>query len=178
MANNIEFKALATDFASQQALAEKLSDQALQILYQRDVFFKIYDGRLKLRIFGPGDGELIFYRRPDALGPKLSDYQISHPDEPDKLEALMSRALGRLATVNKRRTVYLCGRARLHFDQVDELGEFIEVEVVLTEAETREQSFAAAEQEARELMQALRIREDDLVECAYVDLLLQEQATI
>jgi hypothetical protein len=65
MASNIEIKARSKDFANQKKLAEKLSGGTPQLLIQEDIFSRAAQGRLKLRILGPGEGELIAYLRPD-----------------------------------------------------------------------------------------------------------------
>ncbi len=52
-------------------------------------------GRLKLRDFSDGHGELIRYQRPDASGPKISDYSISRTEDPDGLGKLLAAALQR-----------------------------------------------------------------------------------
>ena len=69
--------------------------------------------------------------------------------------------------MRKHRTLYLVGRTRVHLDRVEGLGEFLELEVVLAEGETPD----AGAKEARALMTALGLADDQLVEGAYVDLL-------
>jgi predicted adenylyl cyclase CyaB len=69
--------------------------------------------------------------------------------------------------VIKERTVYIAGRTRIHLDRVEGLGQFVELEVVLE----ADESEAAGRREAEELMGKLHIRPEDLVECAYADLL-------
>lgn len=76
MASNIEIKAFAKDFLSQKEVAERLADQPPQLLLQEDVFFRVPQGRLKLRILGPDRGELIAYSRPDRPSIKQSCYEI------------------------------------------------------------------------------------------------------
>ena len=60
----------------------------------------------------------------------------------------------------------------MHLDQVEGLGHFLELEVVLREGESAE----AGVKEARALMAALGIADDQLIDGAYVDLLSRADA--
>jgi predicted adenylyl cyclase CyaB len=71
------------------------------------------------------------------------------------------------AVVAKQREVFMACRTRIHLDEVDGFGTFIELEVVLTEDETD----SDGDRTASALMEQLRVRQEDLVEQAYVDLL-------
>ena len=44
---------------------------------------------------------------------------------------MLSRALGVRGAVRKLRTVYIAGQTRIHLDDVEDLGQFVELEVVL-----------------------------------------------
>jgi len=171
VAQNIEIKARATDFNQQQEIAHTNSDTPLEVIHQCDTFFNVPHGRLKLRVLTSdlesSTAQLIFYHRADQSGPKLSDYQINEIQDPTGLKPLLSEAYGVCAQVNKTRHLYMSGRTRIHFDDVEDLGHFIELEVVLREREPIEQ----AEQEANALMQLLKIKEPDLIHSAYADLL-------
>jgi predicted adenylyl cyclase CyaB len=167
MPTNIEIKARASAWDRQHHLARQLSGSPPQRIVQEDVFFHATTGRLKLRILSATTGELIFYHRPDAAGPKQSDYRISRTDDPEGLRALLASALGTRGIVRKQRDLYLVGQTRIHFDSVDGLGRFIELEVVLPDSQRREDGVQIAE----DLMARLEIRPDDLVTGAYVDLL-------
>lgn len=129
-------------------------------------------GRLKLRDFGDGRGELIFYRRPDDDGVRLSHYEIVATDRPEAMRALLAAALGTTTTVTKRRTLFLVGQTRVHLDEVEDLGDFVELEVALRD----EESAAHGETVAAALMQRLEIERTDLVACAYADLLAARAA--
>ena len=69
--------------------------------------------------------------------------------------------------MRKHRTLYLVGRTRIHLDRVESLGHFLELEVVLAEGESPD----AGVKEARALMTALGLADDQLIDGAYVDLL-------
>ena len=167
MSRNVEIKAAVEDFARATAALAALSPEPGASLTQEDTFFRCLTGRLKLRRFSAASGELIHYERPDETGPKTSEYTIVRTSEPDRLRGVLAAACGTIGVVRKHRIVRLVGRTRVHLDEVEGLGRFIELEVVLEADEPMERGVA----EARGLMAALGIREDQLVPHAYVDLL-------
>ncbi len=170
MAQNVEIKARVVDPVAFREAVAKLTSSPGQIIHQTDTFFTVPQGRLKLRDFGDGHGELIRYQRPNASGPKISDYSISRTEDPDGLGKLLAAALPVLGVVIKERTLFLAGRTRIHFDDVQGLGWFMELEVVLADGDSPEEG----ETEAHRLMNALGINQDDLVQGAYLDLLVRK----
>lgn len=167
MARNVEIKARVTDL---EALARKVAVVASEgpvEIQQDDTFFRCEAGRLKLRDFGNGSGELIFYQRSDQAGPRESFYIRSSTSSPDELRRTLSLAYGETGRVLKQRTLFLVGRTRVHLDCVAGLGSFMELEVVLRE----EDSIESGVEEAHRLMKSFDIQPHDLVERPYVELL-------
>jgi predicted adenylyl cyclase CyaB len=167
MARNVEIKARIESIDSIFPRAAALADDGPIEIVQEDTFFACERGRLKLRIFSPGEGQLIFYRRADRQGPKESFYLVSPTTSPGTLRESLSLAYGPIGCVRKNRTLFLMGRTRIHLDRVEGLGDFLELEVVLEEGEQVETGEAIA----RDLMQKLQILPDQLIEGAYIDLL-------
>jgi len=167
MPRNVEIKARVSDLSALVAKAKTIADSGPTDLYQDDTFFACPNGRLKLRVASPSKGELIFYQRPDSAGPKESLYVVAPTSSPDLLRHVLSLGYGVTGRVRKRRILFLAGRTRIHLDQVEGLGDFVELEVVLAEHEPTEAGAAAA----RELMEKLGILPEQLVTGAYVDLL-------
>jgi adenylate cyclase class IV len=172
MARNVEIKARIDSVEALLPLALACADGPPELIAQDDTFFACTTGRLKLRAFADGRGELIAYQRPDASGPKTSDYAITPVADADALRATLARALGSAGRVIKRRTLLMVGRTRLHLDRVDGLGDFLELEVVLHDGEHAE----AGEAIAHALLARLRIESGALVAGAYVDLLAARAA--
>src|SRR5512137_2664738 len=114
MPRNVEIKARVRDADAVRARAEALSDRPAVVLDKEDTFFRAPEGRLKLRIFPDGKGELIAYRRPDAEGPKTSEYFVFRTEHPRQLSDVLSNALGVRGVVRKRRLLYLAGPTRIH----------------------------------------------------------------
>ncbi len=170
MPRNIELKARIDSVAVLLAKAGALAASGPTEMNQDDTFFACRNGRMKLRAFSPTRGELIFYQRPDSAGPKESSYVIAPTSSPDQLRDVLSAGYGVIGRVRKHRTLFLAGRTRIHLDQVEGLGAFLELEVMLAENEPAEVGMAVA----RELMQQLGMREEQLVATAYVDLLGQQ----
>jgi predicted adenylyl cyclase CyaB len=164
---NIEIKARIADVEALKQRAEALSDTPVEVIPQEDTFFRTPKGRLKLRILSPGEGWLIYYERPDQDGPKRSDYHLSRTSEPDTLKKVLTEALGLRGVVCKTRYLYMAGQTRIHVDEVEGLGHFMELEVVLREGQTDAEGQAIA----KDLMDRLGIRETDLLEGAYMDLI-------
>lgn len=167
MAANIEIKARVDNFEELKTRAEALSDQPLEIIPQEDTFFNTEKGRLKLRVLAPDQGTLIYYERPDQDGPKRSDYHLAETRDPESLKHTLTLALGVRGVVRKTRYLYMVGQTRIHVDDVDGLGNFMELEVVMREGQTDVEGQAIAE----DLMRRLGIREDALIEGAYMDLI-------
>jgi adenylate cyclase len=167
MARNIEIKARLTDIDATLALARPLADGEPQLIAQDDTFFTSAKGRLKLRAFADGRGELIYYERPDQAGPKTSFYVLSPTASPDTLREALTLAHGQIGRVRKLRTLLLAGRTRIHLDRVEGLGDFMELEVVLADDEPMQDGVA----EAHALMAQLGIGADQLIDVAYLDLL-------
>jgi homotetrameric cytidine deaminase len=132
-------------------------------LTQRDTYFGGARGRLKLREQTPGEPELIQYRRPDESGPHVSEFRNVPVAATDALKEALDAALGTLVVVDKRRRLLLWEGVRIHLDDVDGLGSFVELEAP---ADGGEQAKVAR------LRQALEISDDDLVAGSYSDLLL------
>lgn len=168
MPANVEIKARIPSVAALLPVATALSDDKhLQRLEQDDTFFAVPHGRLKLRVFADGSGELIHYHRPDAAGPKRSEYIIAPVTEPESLREALARGCGLLGRVKKHRILVLVGATRIHLDEVEGLGSFLELEVVLQPGQTEAEGQAIAEQ----LMQRLGVAPQQLVQGAYLDLL-------
>jgi len=167
MPRNIEIKARVDDLAAIGAVAAALADRGPFEIVQDDTFFRCDRGRLKLRSFPDGTGELIFYRRADERGPKTSFYVRAPTSAPDALRDALALAHGEAGRVRKHRTLFVVGRTRVHLDSVEGLGSFVELEVVMDDGDEA----AAAIQEAHDLMGRLGIAPSQLVVGAYVDMM-------
>lgn len=167
MARNVEIKARVSDPAGTERRARAIATEGPTDLVQDDTFFTATHGRLKLREFADGKGQLIHYTRADESGPKLSDYVLTAVPDPAGLRESLARAVGVIGRVRKRRRLYLVDRTRVHLDDVEGLGTFVELEVVLAEGETVEAGHAVAEG----IMSSLGIGREHLVQGAYLDLL-------
>ena len=167
MPRNVEIKARLRDLEATRRLVEAIADGPGQPVEQSDTFFRVALARLKLRERSGDDAELIYYRRADAPGPKASEYQTAQVRDAAALRKLLAAALGVTGRVVKRRLVYRVGRTRIHLDEVQDLGAFLELEVELADGDPAD----LGAREAKRLMGALQIGEEALIAGAYVDLL-------
>ena len=167
MPRNVEIKARISSVQELISKAAAIANEGPIEITQDDSFFACGNGRLKLRAFSESAGELIFYRRADQQGPKESFYVRSPTESPDSLREALALAYGQTGRVQKQRVLFLAGRTRIHLDQVKDLGQFLELEVVLQDGESIEHGV----QEARRVMAELGVEPSQLIEGAYVDLL-------
>ncbi|MEW6126218.1 MAG: class IV adenylate cyclase [Acidobacteriota bacterium] len=169
MPKNIEIKARVNDFAALKNLAEQISDTPVELLIQEDTFFETAQGRLKLRVFDATRGELILYSRADTPTAKTSTYLIARTSEPETLKTILSTVLPVRGVVRKCRWLYLAGQTRIHLDEVENLGHFVELEFVMRD----DQTMVEGERTTQALMEKLAINQEDLIAVAYIDLLSQ-----
>ncbi len=164
---NIEIKARVGTLDELRGKAAAIAGEGPVEMFQDDTFFNCPAGRLKLRVPMGGMGELIFYRRAGGSGPKESFYVRSPAPDADSLREALTLGYGQRGRVRKHRTLYRAGRTRIHLDTVENLGSFLELEVVLDGDEPS----AAGIDEAHELMRVLGVDSAQLVDGAYIDLL-------
>lgn len=162
---NLEFKARLRDHAGMLARARSIGAELWGDLRQTDTYFSAGRGNLKLRETAGFQAELIYYERAEDGLRRRSDYFVARfPDAASALDVL-ARALGVRAVVRKRRTLVLLDTTRIHFDNVEGLGEFLEIEVPVEGDE------AAAARRLDSLIDGLGFTWDDCIRKSYVDLL-------
>ncbi|MFF2841668.1 class IV adenylate cyclase [Paenarthrobacter sp. NPDC057981] len=167
MPTNIEIKARVDSLEVLLPAVASLADSGPEYVMQDDTFFSCPNGRIKLRVLGENHGALIYYRRADDSGPKPSYYVHSETSDPEGLRSVLAIAYGEAGRVRKRRTVFRIGQTSVHLDQVDGLGDFVELEVSVGGALESD----AAVSEALRLLVAFGIEDSALVKGAYLDLL-------
>jgi predicted adenylyl cyclase CyaB len=170
---NIEIKARVDRLDRPAEQVRGLGFCFCETLEQEDVYFTVPRGRLKLRLVPARPGQLIFYERPNIGGPKESVYEIVQVEEGRLLAALLGTALGVKGKVVKTRQVFLRDNIRLHLDQVEGVGSFLELEAVIREHHEEER----ATREITNLLSYLGIPPMALMHGSYIDLLLARSGT-
>lgn len=99
----------------------------------------------------------------------MSQYSYVETDQPEQMERVLADSIGVRGIVKKTRYLYIYKQTRIHFDKVEKLGVFMEFEVVLQPNESIELGTRIAE----ELMKVFGIKDEDLMEGAYMDELLK-----
>ena len=127
---NVELKATDPDPERSLAICLELGAEDRGVIVQRDTYFRVRRGRLKLREESPGGAALIEYDRPDAAEARESRYRIVPAPDPEALREALTAALGELVVVRKRRRLLLWEGVRIHLDDVEGLGSFLELEGV------------------------------------------------
>jgi adenylate cyclase, class 2 len=169
MPRNIEIKVRVADLEAVRALCVRLGACAHTVEEQTDRYY-VLDGdrRVKLRTIRGARAELIEYRRREASGVRASDYTVIPVR--DEAAGLCLVPAGRpLVVVRKRREVLLWDNVRIHLDAVDGLGAFLELEAVVDERHDD----AACRAQVATVMDALALREADLIRASYADLVRQ-----
>jgi predicted adenylyl cyclase CyaB len=168
MPRNIELKARLRDAATARTVAERLCPRAPEIEQQVDTYFDSRRGRLKLREIAGRGAWLISYERPDRRRAKGSDYLLVPVSDPAGLKSAVSQALGITGVVRKLRRIYLFQNVRIHLDEVEGVGHFLEFEAVLAEGV----GDANGERQIAELSREFGLDEADLLAGSYGDMLV------
>ncbi|MBN8685365.1 MAG: class IV adenylate cyclase [Chitinophagales bacterium] len=166
---NVEIKARSSDsrFIRDYLLSKGAEYKGTD--HQTDTYFKVPNGRLKLRE-GNIENNLIFYSRPDQAGPKESVFQLVKVEDAAGLKKALTSANGIKIIVEKKREIYFIANVKFHIDEVPGLGSFVEIEAGNITAPLL--GAAELKQQCDDYLDAFGIREEDLVEVSYSDLLL------
>jgi homotetrameric cytidine deaminase len=169
---NVELKARDPDPARSLQRALELRAEDKGEITQRDTYFAGARGRLKLREQETGGSplwdELIEYSRDDSTDARTSTYRRVPVADVAALHEALDAAYGTLGTVTKRRRLLLWEGVRIHLDEVEGLGSYLEFEAVAESG-----SALTAEHEKIERLRAeLGVRDANLVATSYLDLIL------
>jgi adenylate cyclase class 2 len=166
---NIELKAIDPDPSASLEVCRTLGAEDHGRIEQRDTYFEVVHGGLKLREEQPGRPHLIQFERASEPQQRESRYRIIEVGDGATLCAALAAAIGIRGVVAKRRHLLLWQSVRIHLDEVEQLGTFIELEAVAPPAS----DLAHEHQLVAELRDALGITDDRLVALGYAAQLLR-----
>jgi homotetrameric cytidine deaminase len=167
---NVELKATDPDPGRSLAVCLDLGAEDRGVLRQRDTYFRVGQGRLKLREETPGGAALIQYHRPDAAEARESRYRLAPVEDGEALREALDAALGTLVVVDKERRLLLWEGVRIHLDTVGGLGSFVELEGVAPP----ESDLGAERAKVAKLSEALGL-EGRILSDSYSDLLREDE---
>ena len=165
---NVEIKATCNDLERIRQILLERDAKFIGLDHQVDTYFRSSSGRLKLRE-GNIENNLIWYQRPDQAGPKTSHCVLYKTEKDSALKAILHDAMGVMVVVDKEREIYFIDNIKIHLDQVKGLGTFLEIEAQSEEGDKSEELLNS---QCVKLMDELGIRNEDLVNESYSDLLL------
>ena len=165
---NVELKAHDPDPERSLSVCRSLGADDRGVLSQRDTYFDVPRGGLKLREESPGSPHLIQFERADRPEERLSSYRIVTVADCVALRAALAAALGVRCVVTKRRRLFLWQDVRIHLDEVDGLGSFVEIEAVAAP----ESDLSHEHRLVAELRDQFTITDDRLCATGYADQLL------
>jgi len=164
---NIELKSKCLDLVQAREAALRLGAREAGILEQTDTYFHCTTGRLKLRETAGRPAELIAYARADEPDVRASAYHLVPVPEPGPLKRSLASALGVRVVVIKRRRLLLWHNVRIHLDEVEGLGSFVEFEAVMGEGEDEPTAY----ERIATLADALALQPGDRISTSYGELM-------
>lgn len=170
---NFEFKAKTDSLDKYENKLLTLNPRFLGIDHQIDTYFNVNTGRLKLRE-GNIENSLINYERENISGSKISEI-ILYQHEPNvALKNILTRQLGVKIIVDKKRKIYFIDNVKFHFDVVQNLGTFIEVEAIDNSG-----AFSTEElkKQCDKYFDFFELTIDNIIDKSYSDLLLELNKT-
>lgn len=170
---NYEFKARCSDIEKLESKLKKLNPLFVGTDHQIDTYFHVPNGRLKLRE-GNIENSLIHYNRSNTAGAKQSDVTLYQHQPNKSLKEVLTKALGVKVVVDKKRKIYFIDNVKFHFDEVNELGSFIEVEAIDKDGSI---GIEKLREQCDYYAQLFQITNEQFIAESYSDLLAKKSST-
>lgn len=168
---NFEVKARTTRQAEIRRWLTAQSADFRGVDEQTDTYFLLPAGRGRLKLRrGNIENNLIHYHRSDAPQARISEVALAPVTDAEALLNCLTRALGILVEVRKRREIYFIGNVKIHLDELDALGQFVEIEAI---APGPGFPVEKLKEQCAYFSDAFGIRPDDILAESYSDLLLR-----
>lgn len=163
---NLEIKVPVKSLSKLIKIVENEGGKLIYSSKQIDVYYKLDNGRLKVRNSSKGEKSVIFYRRIEDGSERWSDFEVIPVDNPNDWIKFFDNFLQRLVVVDKHRTLYHLENTRIHFDKVKGLGNFIELETKVINGKSK------ARKEFLRIMNLLDLKPENQILSSYSDLIL------
>lgn len=167
---NLELKVKYCDRKRVFNALKKLNAEYEGILYQRDVYFDITPGRLKLRSINNAIHQLIYYKRNNRATAKYSNYYISEISHPKNVEEILSDIYSVRTIVSKSRRLFFWQNVRIHIDNVYSLGKFMEFEIICNTILQENESL----NKMKYLKEIFNIKNSDVLSSSYSDMIVKK----
>jgi adenylate cyclase, class 2 len=167
--NNVELKAELRDLPLARAVCYAIKASPILTFEQKDTYFRVPHGRLKKRETEGEPCEFIYYERPNCAGARVSQFTIY--SEERAMERFGREPLPVWVVVKKRRELFMHGNVRIHLDEVEWLGTFLELEALIS----KDHDIAQAHQAVADLRARFAPLMGELIDCSYSDLIAREQ---
>lgn len=164
---NIEIKARCPDLSRMREILRMENADFCGVDHQTDTYFPCTAGRFKLRE-GNIENALIYYRRPNQPGPKEAEVSLCRIEPNPDLRLVLSEALGVRVQVIKHREIYFLDNVKIHLDQVEPLGSFVEIEAIDADGSLGPDLLM---EQCRRWMDRFGIQSDDQIDRSYGDML-------
>ena len=168
---NFEFKARTNRLNELEKNLFRLNPRFIGEDHQTDSYFNVQKGRLKLRE-GNIENALIFYERPDTAGAKQSNVLLYQHKPDPALKEILKQTLGVKVVVEKTRRIYFIDNVKFHFDTVEGLGNFVEVEAI---DETAAIGLSEIQRQCKHYADYFKFQPEDFISASYSDLILEKQ---
>lgn len=164
---NLEIKVPVKSLSQFVSIVEKAGGERIYSSRQIDIYYKLNNGRLKIRD-SSGEKSIIFYRRVEDGTERWSEFEVIKVDNPKIWVKFFDKFLDRLVVVDKYRTLYHLFNTRIHFDKVKGLGNFIELETKVTDGKHK------ARKEFQKIINMLELETDKQILSSYSDLMIKK----
>jgi predicted adenylyl cyclase CyaB len=169
---NFEFKAKASGIAALEQQLQTLHPRFIGEDNQTDTYFNVTTGRLKLRE-GNIENSLIYYDRINTAGAKQSDILLYQHKPDPSLKDILIKTMGIKVVVDKKRKIYFIDNVKFHFDRVEGLGTFVEVEAIDSDGSIGVEKL---QQQCNHYANFFNIQPSDYIAFSYSDMLLEKTA--
>lgn len=165
----LEFKAIVPNLKTIETKAREFEAEFLHERREQDTHFEYPDGLLLLREFEHQPAELITYQRGAHESFRLTEVELAAVQDAREVNAMLRGRFGVRVEIEKTRKVFLWRATRIHLDQVNRLGMFVEL---VTEVNLGDEARAAIE--LREVIVRLGVEHEPSEPRGYAEQMLEE----
>jgi adenylate cyclase class 2 len=164
MPTNLELKIKVSSHQSLKKILLQIGAENKGILKQKDVYYSVPNGLLKLRIEN-GNESLIFYNRNENDKNRWSDFEFLKFVN-GKGEKFFNNLFNVEVIVKKKRELFYYDDTRIHLDTVKFLGKFLELETLVINGKVD------AKKRFEKIISLLKLDEAKQIRKSYRDLLM------